>query len=145
MKQPNGKFIQGRFWTNIEHNSQGCWLWRGAKNNLGYGCTWYMGQAYVAHRLAWKLWGNVLQSGLELDHLCKNRNCINPNHLEAVTHRENILRGVSPAATHAKKTKCPKGHNFDRTITRKTGKTQRVCSICIKEYAKWYRKKTKFV
>ena len=76
-----------------------------------------------------------------IDHLCRNKKCINPNHLEHVTHRMNILRGVGLSAQHAKKTKCPKGHKYDKVNSRGS----RECSICRKESKARYRAKAKAI
>ena len=79
-----------------------------------------------AHRAAYELFVGPIPSGYEIDHLCRVRDCVNPDHLEAVTRRENLLRGDTFAATHAAKTECPRGHPYD-TIT---AQGARRCSIC---------------
>lgn len=65
-----------------------------------------------AHRFSYQLYKGNIPKNLVIDHLCKNPSCVNPDHLEAVTNRENILRGISPAAINSKKTHCPKGHKL---------------------------------
>lgn len=82
-----------------------------------------------AHRLVYELLVGPIPDGLQLDHLCRNRGCVRPDHLEPVTRRTNILRGTGPSAIHARKTQCPHGHPYDRTVTRR-GTTERRCSTC---------------
>ncbi len=83
-----------------------------------------------AHRAAYELYVGPIPEGLTIDHLCRNTLCVNPAHLEAVTMRENILRGTGPSAQAARKTHCLRGHPFDdgNTLFRATGK--RVCRAC---------------
>lgn len=81
-----------RFWARI-NKTDGCWLWLGAVNNDGYGDVRRNGRVEKAHRVAYELTRGAVPDGLELDHLCKTTRCVNPSHLEAVTHRENVLRG----------------------------------------------------
>ena len=89
-------------------NAEGCMLWTGAVSAQGYGrfCrSW-------AHRLVYEAVVGPVPEGLQLDHLCRNRLCVNPEHLEPVTNRVNTLRGEGPTALNAKKTHCHKGHPF---------------------------------
>ena len=89
--------------------------------------TW-LGRRVYAHRWAWEQVRGQIPKGLVVDHLCRVRWCCNPDHMELVTNRENILRGISPAADHARKTTCSKGHPYR---TRKDGK--RYCPTCQQE------------
>ena len=70
----------------------GCWLWQGELNRNGYGRVWFMGVRYMVHRIVWTVLRGPIEDGLVLDHLCRNRACCNPDHLEPVTVRENTLR-----------------------------------------------------
>lgn len=88
----------------------GCWLWSGAKTNLGYGTVCVDGRTQYVHRVAMRLAGRELTRST--DHLCRNRACFNPLHLDAVTQRVNVLRGEGVAAQHAKKTHCDNGHEL---------------------------------
>jgi hypothetical protein len=87
-----------------------CWEWTGTKERMGYGQMRYQRRMAMAHRVAYMLFVGPIPEGMELDHLCRNRGCVNPDHLEPVDHRTNILRGVSPSAADARKTHCINGH-----------------------------------
>lgn len=118
-----------RFWRNVE-KTEGCWLWLGwLTEEGGYGRFRYDRGRVVAHRFAYELLVGPIPPGLELDHLCRTRRCVNPAHLEPVTHRENTLRGISPAARHAIKTHCPQAHPYDETNTR-WYQGRRYCIAC---------------
>lgn len=108
----------------------GCWIWKGRKNDDGYGRIVFKRKQRYLHRFVYEHVIGPIPEGLELDHLCRNRACINPLHVTPVTHRENVLRGVSPAARHAKKTHCPKGHAYSGSnlYTRPDG--ARICRAC---------------
>ena len=108
-----------------------CWEWHGAKAG-GYGQIALDGKLYQVHRVVWTRTRAVIPDGLTIDHLCRNRACANPRHLEVVPMRENTLRGVGPTAVNAHKTHCKRGHAFtpENIYTRPTG--QRECLICKK-------------
>lgn len=93
----------------------GCWVWMRARlvgYCGGYGQFYIRSRPHLAHRWAYEKLVGPIPEGLELDHLCRNRACVNPCHLEPVTHRENVLRGEAPAAIHARKTHCKNGHEL---------------------------------
>lgn|SRR3990167_459892 len=107
--------IEARFWAKVD-KTEGCWLWTGAKSR-GYGQMGVRGKLVQAHRYAYESLVGLIPTGLELDHLCRNHACVNPLHLEAVTHRENLLRGIGMIAHNMKVTHCPQGHPYDSRNT----------------------------
>ena len=119
----------------------GCHNWLGAYDHHGYGRFYdrKIKKAVFAHRTAYELFVGPIPEGLTLDHLCRNRGCVNPRHLEPVTHQVNILRGVGLAAQRAKQTHCKRGHelvgeNLDlqRRPYDPTGRRSRACKACRK-------------
>lgn len=112
------------------HYTLYCWEWRGSVSSSGYGVIGSRSRRKYAHRLLWEAYRGPIPPGLELDHLCRNPLCVNPAHLEPVTHHENLLRGESPAAQNARKVFCNRGH-FDWYI-RPDGKG-RLCRTCLRE------------
>lgn len=120
------------FWAKVQ-KTDGCWLWTAHVDQSGYG-KFGNGKhgTTCAHRIAYELCVGPIPAGLELDHLCRVRHCVNPRHLEAVTHSENVLRGLSPAITAARqraKTHCPKKHPYDEANTIHRGGA-RFCRAC---------------
>lgn len=116
-----------RLWGRLIWDENDCLLWTGAKTK-GYGTIWFQGKQWYVHRLAWFLvHGSVPEEG-EPDHLCRQPACVNVfTHIEWVSKRENILRGTSPSAIHAQKTKCPAGHDY---AERRNSRGERVCHTC---------------
>lgn len=99
------------FWNKIE-KTEACWLWTGTKTKTGYGRLVRRGRWYMAHRYAYTNLVGDIPDGLELDHLCRIRNCVRPEHLEAVTHTVNVQRGSGGRPTALK---CPQGHEYAGT------------------------------
>ena len=125
-----GKFDPNRFWARVSKTDT-CWIWTGSKTTQGYGMIRVDGQHVYAHRWSYEQANGQIPQGLEMDHLCRNPSCVNPSHLEAVTHRENGIRGNSPCAENARKTHCPHGHSLeDAYIYRARGRTGRMCRTC---------------
>lgn len=110
----------------------GCWLWSGCTGSGGYGRVSVGGKQMPAHRFIYELLIGEIPHGLQLDHLCRVRNCVNPSHLEPVTGRVNILRGEGPCAQHARKTHCPQGHPYDAANTYLHKGKYRYCRICLR-------------
>lgn len=125
----------------ITEPNTGCWLWIGGVNAHGYGVF----RKGLAHRWSYRRYRGEIPKGLELDHLCRTRCCINPDHLEAVTHKENCLRGLSVSAMNAKKTHCVNGHSLaDAYISKGNGgRAFRACRPCLLGHMKrlyWKRR-----
>ncbi|WP_088256981.1 HNH endonuclease signature motif containing protein [Fimbriiglobus ruber] len=78
----------------IRCKGTGCWIWQGASTTLGYGQIWKKGKNILAHRAVFEMFKYAVPKGFELDHLCRNKSCVNPQHLEVVTHSENLLRAM---------------------------------------------------
>ena len=124
-----------RFWEKV-HKTKGCWLWvAGTKKSNGgrygqFSLPRHSG-SIVAHRWAWEETNGPIPKGKQLDHLCRNTLCVNPDHLEPVTVRENILRGTNTAANHARKTHCLHGHPFKGKDFYIAASGQRMCRVCV--------------
>lgn len=139
LDQATAEAIADRYWGKV--NKLGpwslrkgapgpCWIWTRAKTRNGYGNFSIKGRPYGAHQVGWWLTRGPVPDGLELDHVCRVTSCVNPDHLEPVTHRENCLRGTSPFAVHARKTHCPKGHPYDEVNTWRDKEGTRRCRTC---------------
>jgi hypothetical protein len=109
-----------------------CWIWQGARSGNGYGhLKRKRSRSNIpAHRYMWEVMRGPIPNGLVVDHLCRVPLCVNPQHMELVTNRENILRGNSPAAKQARQTQCKRGHLFDDANTRITPTGARRCRAC---------------
>ena len=139
-RQTNPMTVRQRFLTKVDHRSDSeCWLWTGAKNNRGYGQIAVGFTMKLAHRVAYELNFGSIPTNLQLDHLCHNRSCVNPAHLELVTNRENARRGNGRQIGHRYpyKVSCPQGHPYDMfntstwiSPTPSRVKTHRGCKIC---------------
>jgi hypothetical protein len=116
-----------RFWAKIQKTDT-CWLWTGTKTR-GYGRFWLDNQKTSAHRFAYELLVGPIPEGLTIDHLCRVRHCVRPDHLEPVSNRTNTLRGEGRSAVNARKTHCPKGHEYDASNAANWG-GRRYCRIC---------------
>lgn len=117
-----------------------CWLFNGNLNDRGYGrIRRNRGRLEFVQRVAYEIFIGSIPPDMEIDHLCRVRNCVNPSHLEAVSHKENIHRGNGLCAINRRKTQCYKGHKFDAENTYLPPKGGRVCKACTREKDAKYR------
>lgn len=129
-----------RFMARVEQITEtGCWIWTGEviSSRLPYGRFWLDGRRVLAHRIAYEHFKGPIPGGLVLDHLCRVPSCVNPDHLEVVTQRENTIRGTSMVASNVKKTHCKNGHELSgdnlRLETTRHGHRGRVCRTCVRD------------
>lgn len=141
-----------RFWSKVNKNGSMppqtiapglCWEWTGAKTTGGYGQFWLKPKKVVSHRFAYEQLVGPIPEGLQLDHLCRNRACVNPQHLEPVTQQINIWRGFSIVTANRLKTHCPQGHPYTAENTYLHPKNNgRICRACARERSRInYQKK----
>lgn len=125
----------------------GCWIWIGSRNDKGYGSKG-VGLSRTAHREVYLRTKGDIPPGFDVDHLCRLRCCVNPNHLEAVSHQENIRRGIKffcdngvprPNQNSVKKF-CKRGHEFTSDNTKITSHGGRQCTLCFNAYRKTVRR-----
>jgi hypothetical protein len=116
----------GDFWQRVKKGN-GCWEWQGGLDIDGYAKYSYNGSTRKASRFMWVIMHGGIDAGLTLDHLCRNRKCVNPAHLEAVTHAENRRRAIKPV--------CKNGHKQtpdNRYVYHSNGKRRERCKACIR-------------
>src|SRR5262245_11493011 len=131
-----------RFWSKVDKKGENdCWKWISAVSN-GYGYfSVANGFRMRAHVISYELRARMpLPSDMEIDHVCRNTLCVNPKHLEVVSHRENMLRGDGPTAINARKAYCIRGHPLFGANLYLHPK-QRVCRICSRQSQQKYRNK----
>ena len=119
-----------RFWRKVTASGP-CWEWSKGLNANGYGTFHAQRRTHAAHRHAWEILVGPIPEGLVLDHLCRNRACVNPDHLEPVSHVENVMRGYGAMARHARMDTCKRGHEFTPENTYHY-RTSRFCRACRK-------------
>lgn len=117
---------KARLLAKVRQNANvlGCWEWQAYRDPSGYGKFSYLGEARFAHIIAYLLFVGEVPEGLELDHRCHNTSCVNPDHLEPVTHSTNMLRGNTIVAHYAARTHCKHGHLLE------TLNGRRFCRTC---------------
>jgi len=134
-----------RFWAKVDADAE-CWVWTGSLHPSGYG--YFMakdGKNWRSHRFAWTNLVGEIPKHMTLDHVCRNKPCVNPDHMEIVTAEENNARGGSVSALNARKTHCKRGHEFtpDNLYTQyNKGKPGRMCRTCTRTYQNSRRNKT---
>lgn len=127
----------------IPEPNSGCWLWTGATNGFGYGRLFSNGRNRYAHRVSFEIAHGPIADDMQLDHLCRNTFCINPDHLEPVTNQENVKRGLMSALRPAR-VFCPKGHPQNQ-FGYIDSRGARQCLVClsIRQKAYYLRKKAR--
>lgn len=121
--------VEARIWQKIDQ-TESCWLWTAARGGGGYGIISVDGHMRPAHRVLYELVVGPIPEGLQLDHLCRVRHCVNPGHLEPVTARENTLRGDTIPARCSARSHCINGHAFTEANTYRTREGWRACRAC---------------
>ena len=124
--------VAERFWAKVylPPCEDDCWTWTAYVGGRGYGLFQVSSHKGAAHRWAYEDAHGMIPEGLEVDHLCRNRRCVNPAHLEPVTNRINVLRGIGPTALNARKTHCPQGHPYSGENLKIRPAGERQCRIC---------------
>lgn len=124
-----------RFTRRIDRDpGTGCWNWTGSLTGQGYGRIRVGDKGrVVAHRFSYELYVGSIPDGLQIDHLCRNRRCVNPAHMEPVTSRENTLRGDAPAARQARQTRCLRDHALSGKNLRLRPSGKRECRTCARD------------
>ena len=137
--------LEERFWEKVK-KTEGCWFWLAYKVPTGHGrfrVGGKDGEMTPAHRVSYRLLKGEIPKGMDLDHLCKNPSCVNPEHLEPVTRAENVMRGTGYGPTNAAKTSCLRGHIFDGENTYFDKHGKRSCKECRRMALESYRKRRK--
>lgn len=117
-----------------------CWIWHAATNGGGYGAVKIAGKMEPAHRVVYEILVGPIPDGLHLDHLCRRRRCVRPDHLEPVTNGENLRRGNGWSGINARKTECAQGHPYNEENTRiRSRGSGRDCRACGRE--RYHRRK----
>lgn len=123
--------LSERFWSKVDKQGPDeCWQWLAAKQRNGYGVIGlggHDGRMVRTHRVSYELAHGPIPEGLIIDHLCRNRGCVNPAHLEAVDQRTNLLRGTGASARNHVKSTCPQGHPYSGVNSR----GDRICHTCL--------------
>lgn len=134
------------FWSKVERRgAHECWPWLGSINEQGYGQVSINRITWRAHRLAVRLDGRKIPPAMVVDHICRNRSCVNPGHLRVVTPKENTLENSEHwSAKYAARDHCSKGHKYtpETSFVKQRGhRSYRVCRICQRGYTRRWRER----
>ena len=124
-------------WWEDTHEvlENGCWKYTGHIMDNGYALKSFEGRRHTAHKAYYLKYVGSVEDGLVVDHKCRNRSCVNPSHLQAITQSENLLRAIRPERTH-----CPQGHEYDQDNTYMSKGKYKVCRTCRNDSAKELRR-----
>ena len=135
-----------RFLERTEKGAD-CWVWQGSKSKTGYGYfgTGGHGECMFAHRWSYQQFKGPIPKGLTIDHLCRNTSCVNPDHLEAVSLRENQSRSASHwVGKSLAQTECVNGHPYSAANTyRRPDNGRRMCKLCRLAATRKFQSKSK--
>lgn len=130
-KMPAYRNIEERISEKFQINYEtGCWEWTGALDIGGYGQISVDNRCKLAHRISWNVFKGAIPNGLQIDHLCRNRKCVNPDHLRVTTRKDNILCSNGITARQVRQTHCKRGHEFTKENTYIDTKEGRNCIEC---------------
>ena len=121
--------IRERILRAINVDDNGCWRWQKSLRH-GYAQIWAHGRVDIGHRVSYSEFVGPIPAGLTIDHKCRVTDCVNPEHLEPVTHQENVRRGMAVAGINARKTECHRGHAFTPANTQIRKNGSRLCLTC---------------
>ena len=128
-------------WEQKIIRTDGCWEWIGCLSQKGYGRFWVGGgKTLDAHKIAYEKAFGPVPMDMVIDHLCRNRSCVNPEHMEVVTNSENVLRGTGHTANNKRKTHCPNGHLYEGTNLYVTPEGYRGCRACRNDHSKTWKR-----
>lgn len=140
MRNPKGTPTLNRIMSRVVKNAEtGCWLWTGGRSG-DYAVINIDHRTHRVHRWLYEHRHGPIPEGMDLDHLCRVRACVNPDHVEPVTRQENLLRGQTIPARNAAKSHCPQGHAFTPENTYVTRLGGRICRACNALHHQKYRR-----